>query len=581
MNPSTASAPDRLRGEVAGCWNLALGNWSSFVLLTDPVASDEPEIAQIHMGTRQVSVNYDRLAERGVLDCLEAVFAHEVGHHVHYPGSLAVDARLRLIERSLIPLDGYSLINLFTDLLINARLASQPVRGSALREQLTRVYRAFTLDAFSSEMESGDAGSGRGGRSKTPAWKRDPAFVFYMAVYEELWQMEPGALVGEVLDEFGKEYQAYRADAQLLVHNLFGLAPNLFTQFIYFLSVMCRYVKPLEGDAPESADPCRCGQGEPSPEDWADALTPNAAEREAVERALREGWMSKDQSERSRDLGHRTRGLPGAGTPNAEKVPEVMAAYYRLQADRYLLRPPRQRTEGEAIVPTTPEDWEPGDAVRDIDWIATLLERGERLGGIAPLKRAKIAEFEGFDEPLWQARVEIYLDVSGSMPDPRFALNAMTLAAQVLVSGAIRGGGWVRVLLYSGSPVKYWQWCRSEVELSQFLMHYIGGGTEFPFDVLDESIDECGGRQPIRVIITDPDFDHNYTAAESNAAVFARAAARSPHLVLLQHVPDPARVAHYRAAGATVVRIERMDDFPKMAADLSFALFPDGTHGAL
>jgi hypothetical protein len=591
INSSTSFAPDALGEEVARCWKLALGHWSSFVLLADPVASPEPEIARIHMGTRQISVNYDRLAERGVLNCLEAVFAHEVGHHVRYPGSLAVDARLRLMEKSLIPIEGYSLINLFTDLLINARLGSETGSGhnrtggngtddngsgDGLREQLSRVYRAFTLDAFSSEVKSGEVG--RGEWSKTPAWKRDPAFVFYLAIYEELWQMEPGALVGPAGREFEKEYPAYRADAQLLVQNLFGLAPNLYTQFIYFLSVMCRYVKPLEGETPESADPCKCGQGDPSPEDWADALTPNAAEREATDRALREGWISKDQSEHSRDLGRRISGLPGAGTANAEKVPEIMAAYYRLQAERYLLRPPPQRTEGESIVPTTPQDWEPGDPVRDIDWVATLLERGEHVGGVAPLMRTKVAEFEGFDQPLWQARVEIYLDVSGSMPDPRFALNAMTLAAQVLVSGAIRGGGWVRVLLYSGGPVKYWEWCRSEVELSQFLMHYIGAGTEFPFDVLDESVEECGGRQPIRVIITDRDFDRNYASMKSNAGVFARAAARSPHLVLLQHVPDPACVGGYRAAGATVTGIERLDDFPKMAADLTFALFPDGGH---
>ena len=36
------------------------------------------------------------------------------------------------------------------------------------------------------------------------------------------------------------------------------------------------------------------------------------------------------------------------------------------------------------------------------------------------------------------AAVEIYLDTSGSMPDPTIALNAMTLAAQVLAASAIR-----------------------------------------------------------------------------------------------------------------------------------------------
>jgi hypothetical protein len=571
--PHTIVLDDATRAEVNRCWDLARGHWSTFLLLSHPVASNDPEIAQIHMGTREIGVNYQGLAEKGVLDCLEAILAHEVGHHVRYPGSLAVDARLRLTERSLIPIEGYSLINLFTDLLINARLGAT----ESLRRQLARVYQAFTVDAFAEEVWRRDA------KRKRPArWKRDPSFVFYLAVYEELWQMTAGSLVGAALEEFDAEYPGYRADAQLLVQNLFGLAPNLYTQFIYFLSVMCRYVKPLDGDTPDSVDPCKCGQGEPAPEDWADALTPSAAEREAFERALREGWISAEQAKGAADLERRISGLPGAGTPDAEKVPEIMAAYYRLQADRYLLRPPPQRTEGEAVVPTTPEDWEPGDAVRDIDWLSTLLERGEHFGGVAPLKRARIAEHEGFDQPLWQARVEIYVDVSGSMPDPRFALNAMTLAAQVLVSGAVRGGGWVRLLLYSHEPIKYWEWCRSEVELSRFLMHYIGGGTNFPFGVLAESVEECGGRQPIRVIISDRDFDTNYAEDSPAAEIFARATTRSPHLVLLQHMADPRRTPAYRAAGAKVIDVQQMVDFPKMAADLSFALFPDGgAHGVL
>ena len=38
----------------------------------------------------------------------------------------------------------------------------------------------------------------------------------------------------------------------------------------------------------------------------------------------------------------------------------------------------------------------------------------------------KVAEEEGLEAPLRQPRMEIYLDVSGSMPNPCFAINAMT-----------------------------------------------------------------------------------------------------------------------------------------------------------
>src|SRR3954452_23701503 len=88
--------------------------------------------------------------------------------------------------------------------------------------------------------------------------------------------------------------------------------------------------------------------------------------------------------------------LPGAGDAAATRVPEVMAAYYRQQAERYLLRPPPQLRSGEATTPTTLDEWEPGDPLRDIDWAATLVQRGPDLGAAAPLKRVRVAESEGW-----------------------------------------------------------------------------------------------------------------------------------------------------------------------------------------
>jgi hypothetical protein len=232
-------------------------------------------------------------------------------------------------------------------------------------------------------------------------------------------------------------------------------------------------------------------------------------------------------------------------------------------------------------VPTTLEEWELGDSLRDIDWAATLLLRGRELGGVLPMKRIKVAEEEGLEARLWQPRTEIYLDVSGSMPDPRFQINSMTLAAQILATGTARAGGWVRALLYSRAPVLFWEWARSETEVSRFLMHYIGGGTAFPFAILDASVQECAGDQPIRVIITDCDFDANLDEDPANAGVLSRAIAASPRCVLLLHAPAPERVVGYRALGATVVPVETMDDFPRLAAELTLALFPEEHHGAV
>lgn len=549
------TADAQLQQAIDEAWPRAQARWSRFLLLRPPIDdAGQDTVAQINLATRQVALHHRLIRGKDLLGSVEAILAHEIGHHVRYPGTLVTQARLRLLEKSLLPLKDYSLINLFEDLLINETL------GHDLQDQLAAVYQAFTAD--------GD-------------WRADPAFVFYLAVYEELWQMEPGMLMGPGRPEFEQAYPAYRADAQVLAQDLFHLGPNVFTQFLYFVSVVSRYVRPHKGELPIAADPYSCGCGEPTPEDWADALTPSARERAAIERALAEGWLRQEQAEHMLDaaaLERRILGLPGSDTADASLVPDVMAAFYRQEAERYLLRPPPQRLVGEAVVPTTLEEWQPGDSPRDIDWLTTLVQRGPIYGAVEPLQRTRIAEVEGFDVPLWQPRVEIYLDVSGSMPDPRRTRNAMTLAAHILNVGAIRAGGWVRALLYSTGHVAYWQWARSEVELSRFLMHYIGAGTAFPFDVLHKSVAECGAVQPIRLVITDPDFDMNYKAKSANARIFADAVAASPHFVLLLHAPRPERVAHYRKVGARVVPVPQMDNFPRMAADLSRALFAEDRH---
>lgn len=564
MTVSPIDEHEAFRHELERCWPLAQAHWSRFLLLREPIIdSAQLSVAQIDLWSRQVAVNQKMILETNLEDCLEAILAHEVGHHVRFPGTTQTSARLRLLERSLIPFENDSIINHFTDLMINESL------GDRFLEPMLKIYRSFV---------AGPELLAKAG------WKRNPVYFFYVAIYEELWGQEPGSLMGAAAAGFGDAYPGYRAEARVLSEQLFVLGPNLYTQFLYFLSVMVRYLTPLDEDLERLNLLLRCGCGEPTPADWAEAVTPSAAELEAIRRAIAEGWFEPDQAKRLQENNqaeNRIAGLPGYGTEHAIQVPEIMAAYYRRQAEQYLLRPPPQLRLGELQVPTTLEEWEPGDPIRDIDWMATLMLRGRELGGALPLKRLKVAEEEGLEAPLWQPRMEIYLDVSGSMPNPCDAINSMTLAAQILATGTTQAGGWVRALLYSSAPLLFWEWSRSETEVSRFLMHYLGGGTDFPFHLLEASVKECAGDQPIRVIITDRDFDANVGKTPDHVGVLTRAVTASPHLVLLLHAPASDRVAFYRGLGASVVPVEAMDDFPRLAADLTLALFPEATHGSI
>jgi hypothetical protein len=556
-----ADERDHLQVEVARCWPRAQAYWSQFLLLGQPAEdSKQPSIAQIDLLSRQISLNTDLILAKKLTGSVEALLAHEIGHHVRFPGTLQTQARLRILERTLIPFDDYSVINLFTDLMINERL------GAALKDQMVRVYQAFTSEpAFHGEGK----------------WKCDPLFLFYLGIYEELWRLDAGTLIGPAMREFQGAFPSYRAEAIVLAQDLFTLGPNIYTQFLYLLSIATRYLRPLLEDRPKAIDPYQCGKGQPTPDDWGQALTPSARELEAIRRAREEGWFDDDQGKRleeAKDMESRMSGLPGFGTADATMVPEAMAAYYRQKAEVYLLRPPPQRRQGEAHTPTTLEEWETGDSPRDIDWLATLTYRGGDLGAALPMKRARVAEDEGFDVPMWQPRMEIYLDVSGSMPNPCLAVNAMTLAAQILSLGTVRAGGRVRALLYSTGPLLFWGWSRSETEISRFLMHYLGAGTEFPFEILHRSVEECRDDQPIRVVISDRDFDANFDTRMGNRETFREAAAQSARFILLQHIADEKRVPFYRGLGATVIEVHTMDDFPRLATELAFALFPEELH---
>lgn len=541
------TAQQQLEDAIEKYWPSACQFWSPFILLSSPThISGQKAIAQIHMGNRQVSLNADIIKKSELFDCIEALLAHEVGHHVRYPGTLAVDARMRILERSLIPLDDFSTTNLFTDFMINEFL------GQKLKDQLIKIYQSF---------------------EHHHSWKNDPSFIFYLALYEMLWNLPEGSMMGKAAEDFSKHFPGYRAEASLLVDQLFTMEPNIYTQFIYFVSVISRYIKPIKGDKPKQENGS-CQQDQPTPEDWADALFPNAREKQAIDKAVEKGWISKEDAESITDLDKRISSLPGVFNNNADQVPEIMAAYYRREADRYLVCPPSTSIQGEAIVPTTLEEWEPGENTRDIDWLASYIQRGESLGTALPFKRHQISETEGFEEPFWRPKMEIYLDVSGSMPDPRCTRNAMTLAAQILATSAIRKGGWVRALLYSHEHVKYWSWLRSELEISKFLMHYMGGGTQYPFDVLENSLTECGNEQPIRVVITDHDFLMNFKEYKGAEYLVAEAAEKSnPLILLLDESCSDCETQRFRALGAEVISIKEMEDFPYMAGKLSQVLF--------
>src|SRR5262245_45196875 len=105
--PSTAEAdgygvpsPEELRR----LWRAALDRWSEAIDLALPVPIEDPAeaIAYIDLATRQTHVGFARLALMNVSEHLPCVLAHEVGHHIRYPHTIAESRRMLRFLRETV-----------------------------------------------------------------------------------------------------------------------------------------------------------------------------------------------------------------------------------------------------------------------------------------------------------------------------------------------------------------------------------------------------------------------------------------------------------------------------------------------
>lgn len=542
---------------VEAAWQAALSVWGGDVNLSAPAGyvkppkgmldGDDP-LAYINLETRQVVVNYENLVLMECAGSLTAVLAHELGHHIRFPHTLRLAADLRLMEQKLLPFLGSSLLNLFFDLQVNEFV------GRTHAGDLAAVYRAFRDDT-----------KGEG----------SPLFNFYLACYEELWNLPPNDLLtAGAPAAMDKGYPGWRAEARQFVQTFYDL-PDDFLQFAYFCGRFARYVPPGQKlpAIPFGSDVAQPGEG-----DLAEAVWGNPAADAAMDEAVKRGWVEGAQPDvmgANRPLGNLSRVLSGLpGTAQGPFREAVASRVYRRLVDQHLIEYPRldNPEAPDAFLHTTTQDWMIGDDPRGIDWNATVLARGP-LAGAMPLRRE--LEPDAPPDPTREAPwLEVYLDTSGSMPSPFMAVNTMTLAAQVLSAAAIRAGSRVRGVVYSAGPFMVTPWLLDEETARRKLLHYVGGGTDFPFAAFVKHAKEKP--QAIRVIISDSDFLSNVQAHGAMHQLVE--GAESSRLCVALLAIDPAR-GQQRLAPALAVKSFRLvvvDDYNKfapLAAKLARALF--------
>ena len=476
-------------------WPAALEAWSKFTRLRPPqLCLTEKEakgegltgsFAMIRLTDQSVVVSLPEVAAVQVEDFALEVLAHEIGHHVLAPANLTDHTRMiARMRRALPTLEGQApmVANLYTDLLINDRLQ----RSAGLR--MAGVYQAL---------------SGQGGNAGA-VWQ------VYMRIYEMLWSLERGSLGAPFKDDVlegdaqlgARLVRSYAHDwmrgsgrfaALMLPHLLKDNASASKLRSWHDTGDACAGGIPdglsdMESDEADGAihpaqDPLLNGL-EDDEDSKDDAASASKSDRPPLPA---QSLPSKGQARQPFEYGEILR---AAGVNLSEH--DIAVRYYREQALPHLVRfPYRVAPESTEPLPEGVETWDFGEPLENLDVFQSVMRSPKLIPGITTVQRVWGTERGQMPEktPL---DLDLYVDSSGSMPNPQRNISYLTLAGAIMALSALRAGARVQATLWSGKNqfMTTKGFTRDEVLILQVLTGYYGGATQFPIHILRDTYAE-------------------------------------------------------------------------------------------
>ena len=481
-----SAAPQKLGQAWIDAWPAALAAWSPYTRLKSPLlclssGSAKTEgltgsFAMIRLVDQTVVIDLEQVAALGIGDYAVEVLAHEIGHHVYAPAS--VTDHTRSLARMLPALPTVTqhapmIANLYTDLLINDRLMrSAGLRMPALMEAVVRA-----------------------GEGKSRLWQ------LYLRTYELLWGLRHGALTHAEVRDDAIEVDA-RLSARLVRHYarhwLDGAARYAVVVLPYLIddSKAAEPLSPLmdtrhagAGGQPEGLTQMDAGEldGLPQPGEGDDFSPDPALSGLEQARAAARAAATKKGTGQARDPFKYGELLKLAGLKLNEQ--EAAIRYYAERARPYLVPfPTLPAEESEDPLPEGLDLWESGDPMELIDWRESLSISPRPIPGLTTVQRHYGSQ-PGHERARQALDLDLYVDSSGSMPDPRSALSWPALAGAVICLSALRAGAAVQVSLWSGHQqvTTTKGFVRSADEALKVLTGYYGGSTQFPLPTLRET----------------------------------------------------------------------------------------------
>ena len=483
-------------------WEESLNLWSRYTKLRSPnlckshvEASKEglrESFAMIRLQDQAVVVDLEAIAKYQLEDYSVEVLAHEIGHHILSPATITDHAKMiARMHVNLPTLENKSgmVANLYSDLLINNHLKRQ----FSLR--IDEVYQKLNTSPSNSRL-----------------WK------LYMRIYENLWLLKQGSL-GGLCDTDAMEGDAWLGARIIKVYTNDWLKGA--SRFAALLLPYLADEREVDDRVAKLMDTKHAGDGQfPS-----GLINKELGEEDKLHPSNDPNLIGEsDENKTNHDASTPSKKEDSQNGYGQYREPfeygeilrstglnlsdhDIAVRYYKERSIPLLVPFPSKRLPSKAdLIPEGTVQWEPGEPIENIDWFSSMSMSTVVIPGVTTVQR-EWGESDGTEPELETCDLDLYVDCSGSMPNPQQHISYTALAGAILCLSALRAGSAVQVTLWSG--VQQFKttkgFIRNENQVLQVLTDYFGGGTAFPIHMLRKTHIEKHRERPSHVVILSDD----------------------------------------------------------------------------